>query len=95
MANSAKVKVIEEIAENKNAIGSNWVLCLQWCEYIYNDGSSQMGFRFIWRRPDGSLQAARGQARIPDLDIAAALMEKARELGWGNNSNKDEKVDNT
>ncbi|MCU4923927.1 hypothetical protein OCF68_24400 [Bacillus cereus] len=95
MANSAKVKVIEEIAENKNAIGSNWVLCLQWCEYIYNDGSSQMGFRFIWRRPDGSLQAARGQARIPDLDIAAALMEKARELGWGNNSNKGEKVDNT
>lgn len=95
MANSAKVKVIEEIAENKNAIGSNWVLCLQWCEYIYNDGSSQMGFRFIWRRPDGSLQAARGQARIPDLDIAVALMEKARELGWGNNSNKGEKVDNT
>ncbi|MGG0465248.1 hypothetical protein [Priestia aryabhattai] len=95
MANSAKVKIINEITSDEHAVGSHWVLCLQWCKYIYNDGASQMGFRFIWRRPDGSLQAARGQARIPNLEIANSLIEKAMKLGWGHNSSSNEKVDNT
>ena len=37
----------------------------------------------IWRRPDGSLQPARGQARIPSLADAELLIRLARELGWG------------
>lgn len=34
-----------------------WQLCFQWCEYIYEDedDTSEFGYRFIWRRPDGSL----------------------------------------
>ena len=41
------------------------------------------GYRFIWRRSDGSLQPARGQARIPSLFDAELLMKLAREAGWG------------
>ncbi|HGO9415604.1 TPA: hypothetical protein ACLBZX_004051 [Bacillus cereus] len=95
MATSARVQVINEVAYDKNAVGTAWVLCLQWCRYIYNDGTMQMGFRFIWRREDGTLQAARGQARIPDLDMAATLMQKAKDLGWGHNTGNSDKSDNT
>jgi hypothetical protein len=58
---------------------------LRWPPGQYDDGSEpQTGYRFIWRRPDGSLQPARGQARIPSLADAELLIRMARELGWGN-----------
>ncbi|OMC86937.1 hypothetical protein BK128_09745 [Viridibacillus sp. FSL H7-0596] len=94
MATSARVQVINEIAYDEEAVGKSWVLCLQWCRYIYDDGTMEMGFRFIWRREDGKLQAARGQARIPNLEMASELMERAKKLGWGHNSSETEKVDN-
>lgn len=79
----ARVQVLEEV---KKTIGSaDWNLCFQWCRYIYEDGKLEEGYRFIWRRPDGSLQAARGQARIPSIDIALELMNIAKNEGWGNN----------
>ena len=43
----------------------------------------QDGYRLIWRRPDGSLQAARAQARLPSLRIARQLMQAADAAGWG------------
>src|SRR6267143_866507 len=59
-------------------------LCLQWGRYQYDDKTEpQAGYRFIWRRPDGSLQPARGQARIPSLSDAELLIKLAREAGWG------------
>ena len=60
-----------------------WRLCLQWVRYMGEDGSTQDGYRFIWRRPDGSLQAARGQARIPAIKDAERLFDMARQDGWG------------
>jgi hypothetical protein len=42
------------------------------------------GYRFIWRRPNGSLQAARGGARIPSIEVARQLMKRAEKAGWGN-----------
>lgn len=42
--------------------------------------------RFIWLRPDGNLQAARGQARIPSLSVARELMKAAEQAGWGNHA---------
>jgi hypothetical protein len=60
----------------------DWQLCFQWCLYALDDGP-QHGYRFIWRRPDGDLQAARGQARIPSIAEAKALMDKAIAEGWG------------
>lgn len=41
------------------------------------------GYRFIWRRPDGSLQPARGQARIPSIAVIDELIRNARNEGWG------------
>ncbi|WP_058953150.1 hypothetical protein [Clostridium tyrobutyricum] len=95
MAISARVQVINEVCYDESAKGEKWVLCLQWCRYIYNDGSLETGFRFIWRRPDGTLQAARGQARIPNLKMVEELMEKAKIEGWAHNkSDEKEKIDN-
>ena len=58
----AHVHVHKQVPENANS--GEWTLYFQKVTYHYDDGSTQDGFRFIWRRPDGSLQAARGQARI-------------------------------
>ena len=61
-----------------------WQLCFQWVRYMKENGDTQDGYRFIWRRPAGDLQAARGQARIPSLAQAGTLFEMARAAGWGN-----------
>ena len=75
-----RVQVINEVFKKGD---DGWSLCLQWCSYIYDDGRMKQGFRFIWRRPNGHLQPARGQARIWSLDIAQELIDKARKEGWG------------
>lgn len=60
-----------------------WQLCFQWCTYVHEDDSpNEDGYRFIWRRPDGSLQAARGQARIPSAADILALLHLAAREGW-------------
>ena len=41
------------------------------------------GYRFIWYRPDGSLQAARGQARLPSIRLIKELTKRAESEGWG------------
>lgn len=75
----AHVKILNEVT---NGVPGDWRLCFQWCEYIYDDGSTENGYRFIWRRPDGSLQAARGQARIPSLKDINELTYLAAKDGW-------------
>jgi hypothetical protein len=77
------VIVLNEVAHPDHAT-DDWHLYLQWVRYQYDTGQEpENGYRFIWRRPDGSLQAARGQARIPSLDDAELLIRLAREAGWG------------
>ncbi len=78
----ARIRIINEVPEKYNPEG--WTLCFHWCEYIYEneDKESEFGYRFIWRRPDGSLQAARGQARIPSVSDIEKLMKLADEAGW-------------
>ncbi len=68
--------------EVSNGDVTDWHLCFQLGEYHYDDGNSEIGFRFIWRRPDGSLQAARGQARIPDKQDIFELLALAAKDGW-------------
>ncbi len=80
MAVNGRVMVLDEVASGKEG---NWRLCFQRCRYVYNDGKVQDGYRFIFRRPDGSLQGARGQARIPSLKEARLLMAEAEKQGWG------------
>lgn len=76
-----RVQVINETCTNYG--DGRWNLCFQWCLYVYDDGSSENGYRFIWRREDGSLQPARGQARIPSIDILEELVSVAKNEGWG------------
>jgi hypothetical protein len=79
-ASSARVQILEEATTN---MGEGWKLCFQWCRYVYDNGALEHGYRFIWRRPDNSLQAARGQARLPSLKIVQSLISRAKADGWG------------
>lgn len=76
----AFIKIHKEVPHGEH-IGS-WTLCFQKVTYHYDDGGTQDGFRFIWRRPDGSLQAARGQARIESYGQMMELIEQAKEEGF-------------
>jgi hypothetical protein len=59
-----------------------WTLCFQQVTYRYDDGAVEDGYRFIWRRPNGSLQPARGQARIPNAEALHQLLRSAEREGW-------------
>ena len=75
-----RIQVINETpSEHEGA----WQLRLQWCRYLFANGKMEYGYRFIWYRPDGTMQAARGQARIPSYERIKRFFEKANEEGWG------------
>ena len=76
----ARVHVIKETTDSDPA--DEWRLWLQWCRYDLDDDQNLFGYRFIWKNK-GALQAARGQARIPNIDTANRLMAKAAKEGWG------------
>lgn len=85
----ARVQVINEVTLETNPQADEWTLWFQWCRYLYDDGGMEYGYRFIWKRPKsegGSLQAARGQARIPSITILEQLVEMAKASGWGDYS---------
>lgn len=75
---------IKEVIHPKSHDG--WRLCFHWARYMHEDGLIEHGYRFMWRRPDNSLQPARGQARIPSLEQARELMRMAEDQGWGENA---------
>ncbi|HHW31422.1 MAG TPA: hypothetical protein GXX20_07095 [Clostridiaceae bacterium] len=70
--------------ETKKGNPGEWTLCFQYCRYEYEDGTEENGYRFIWQRPDGTLQAARGQSRIPSIADILLLVSEAIKGGWGN-----------
>lgn len=77
----ARVNVLREV---RTGDAGDWQLCFQWCRYRFDDQPLQYGYRFVWRRAeDGSIQAARGQARISSLKQAKELMDQATREGWG------------
>jgi hypothetical protein len=77
------VVILNEIVHPQHPT-NDWHLCLQWGRYQYDNGNEpESGYRFVWRRPNGSLQPARGQARIPSLSDAELLIRLARAAGWG------------
>jgi hypothetical protein len=82
----ARVQVINQTTLNTTPEPADWTLWFQWCRYIYDNGGMEYGYRFIWKRPQddgGSLQAARGQARIPSITMLERLVGQARASGWG------------
>jgi hypothetical protein len=74
---------IQVVNETPSKHDGTWQLRLQWCRYLHADGGMQYGYRFIWLRPDGSLQATRGQARIPSFATVQRLFDQAKSEGWG------------
>lgn len=76
----ARVEVHKEVPKQLNA--GVWNLCFQKVTYYYNNGDKQDGYRFIWRRPDGKLQAARGQARIESYEQMHELIDLAKKEGF-------------
>lgn len=76
----ARVVIINEVKQIQT---NGWALCLQWARYEYDDNTEEMGYRFIWRKPDGTLQAARGQARIPSITNILELIKMAIHEGFG------------
>lgn len=72
------VVLFEEIVEGK---GDS--LCLQFCRYCYDDGTTDTAYRVIRRSREGNLKAQRGQAGIPDLNTLKSLVDKAEKAGWG------------
>lgn len=78
---TARIEILHEVGSDYGV--NEWNLYFQWGRFDYDDGSvSQTGYRFIWRRPDETLQAARGQARIPSAAVMFELIGKAAEAGW-------------
>jgi hypothetical protein len=75
----AHVEIIHEVLDGDQ---DEWRLCFQWVRYVYDHDLSETGYRFIWRRPNDHLQAARGQARIPDSATLFRLLSLAAEAGW-------------
>lgn len=75
-----RVVVQDEIRGAKATSG--WCLAFQKVRYVFEDGEVEDGYRFIWYRPDGSLQAARGQARIETIVQAAWFVDQAKQRGW-------------
>ena len=82
---SNRVQVLQQVAKD---MGASNKLFLQWCRYILHDGNLKYGYRFVWCR-DGRLDAARGQARLPSLDVAKELMARAEAEGWGAHSDAE------
>ena len=77
----AHVQILNEVPQRLET-DDWWTLHFQKVIYHYEDGETEEGFRFIWRRPDGSLQAARGQARIPGRKELSDLIDQAEKEGF-------------
>ena len=79
-----RVVVFDRINDHDRA--NEWCLSFQRVRYVYENGDTEEGYRFIWIKPNGNLQAARGQARIPRLSDAVRLIQQGMERGWPNGS---------
>ena len=77
----AGIQVINELCTDHGEGERN--LCFHWRQYAYDDGANEQGCRFIRRRPDGSLQPARGQARTPSVAVLVGLAATAKRESRG------------
>jgi len=80
MAKATRVQVIKETSEKLKS--GDWFLCLQWCLYVHSEGTSEHGYRFIYRH-NNKLRAMRGQSRIPSVAMMQRLIQTTQTEGWG------------
>ena len=79
------ISVIEEIRSSQifdNHKPNSWDLCFQKVQYVESETKKTPGFRFIYRDQNNKLLPQRGQARIPDLKTASAMIAVAEARGW-------------
>jgi hypothetical protein len=74
------VVVLHEVSQG---IKGNWNLCFQYCLYECENEAEKNGYRFIWRRPDGSLHGTSGETCILSVSDILQLTSKALAEGWG------------
>ena len=74
-----KTQVVVHYSVEKK-LKSGKMICLQDCTWMYSDGSTESGFRFIRKSVDGKLLAHRGQACIPKIKIASDLINEMENL---------------
>ncbi|EPC99224.1 hypothetical protein Lpp125_13469 [Lacticaseibacillus paracasei subsp. paracasei Lpp125] len=79
---SARVVVLDEVLPDELAQEGENQITFQKVIYTYSNGDNQQGYRFVYRRPNGHIQGARGQACIANLKIAKELISKAEAKGW-------------
>jgi hypothetical protein len=76
----SNIKIIKEVPKKLKI--NNWNLCFQWCQYFYDNGTNEYGYRFIWRDENNKLKPQRGQARIPSFAEMQDLLDEAKMDGW-------------
>ena len=77
---NTRVKIINEVP---NIIyDDKRHLYFQKCNWIYENGEIETGYRFIWRDRKGKLLSHRGQARIPNKANIDRLINLAIQAGW-------------
>ena len=84
---TARIVVHNEVSIPVDPAG--WALCFQKCTYNYSDRPPLDGFRFIRRKPNGSLHVPLGQALIPSVRDIQILLTKAKRDGWAGNDGSD------
>lgn len=78
-----KVRNSVETKPFVNAGHPNVALAFEDCRYIYDNGTFDDGYRFIWKI-DGKRMAHRGQARLPSKKVIQELLDQAEKQGWLN-----------
>ena len=79
------IDIIDEIRASQilhNHKANSWDLCFQKVLYVESESNQTPGYRFIYRDKDNKLLPQRGQARIPDLKIANAMLAAAEARSW-------------
>ncbi len=89
MAN-ARFEVLEGREVSVPSEIQGWSLCLQWGEYHYDNGEIERGYRFIWRRPDHSLQSR--PPLIPSAEVLFELLRLASHARWFGSCEQEERA---
>lgn len=89
MADAKSTIVIHDEIKAPNPSVTGSTICFQKVTYHYADDATQRsfvsrqdGFRFVWKKPDGSIRPTRGYARIPSLSHLEGFLKEARRRGW-------------
>lgn len=79
----ALIQVINTLPTDAAYNEGGWTLTLQWCRWHFDNSDTAFGYRFVWIDPEAKMHPTRGGTLIPSLDVAARLIAKARDYGWG------------